>query len=286
MMLSATGRLVLAIHGGQEPGVDRRETKQLGRVEKYGFRLYPGRNDTGLVLVFDRYGRLVRDDAVPGISFVHGVGIDADDNVYVMSMAHRVLGGKPYYNEATDTLMKFPAGKGRIYSTRAPLKLKDPPKRPPDLIAKGGGRLGQAWVEGAEWFYGGVGYHGRHSRTDGYGCDCANCRFDLDHLARSFAPEVEHCSVAVLDSSGNVILRVGTYGNVDDGRPMVAAGGPAKPRSLGGDEVGLFYAPYVAAHTDRRLFIADPGNHRILAVKLDYAVTEKVALGRLGEGRH
>ena len=60
---------------------------------------------------------------------------------------------------------------------------------------------------------------------------------------------------------------------------LVTAGGPAKPRKLGGDEVGLFYAPYVAVHTDRRLFIADPGNARIVSVKLDYHVTERIRLG-------
>jgi len=278
MMVSAKGHLVLAVHGGQEPAADRRDTPKVFEGKKYSFRLFPGRNATGLVLVFDRRGRVIHDDALPGISFVHGVGIDAGDNIYVMSMAHRVLDGKGYYNEATDTLMKFRPGAGRIYSTRAPVKLAKPPDRPPDLLAKGGGRLGRAWVEGAEWFYGGVGYHGRHSRTDGYGCDCANSRFDMDYFGRSFAPEVEHCSVAVLDSAGNLIMRVGTYGNADDGRPINEAGGPPTPHALGGDEVALFYAPYLAVHTDRRLFVADPGNHRIVCVRLDYHTDEKVRL--------
>ena len=57
-----------------------------------------------------------------------------------------------------------------------------------------------------------------------------------------------------------------------------ASGGPAHPRSIGGDEVGLFYAPYVATHTDRRLFISDLGNHRLLSVKLGYHAEERIAL--------
>jgi len=65
---------------------------------------------------------------------------------------------------------------------------------------------------------------------------------------------------------------------VDDGKPLVADGGPPSPRSIGGDEVGLFHAAYVGTHTDRRLFIADAGNSRILSVKLDYHATERVAL--------
>ena len=89
---------------------------------------------------------------------------------------------------------------------------------------------------------------------------------------------MDRYSVAVLDSAGNVILRIGRFGNVDDGAPLIADGGPPKPRSIGGDEVGLFYAPYVATHTDRRLFIADVGNARIVSVRLDYHAGERVAL--------
>jgi D-serine deaminase-like pyridoxal phosphate-dependent protein len=77
--------------------------------------------------------------------------------------------------------------------------------------------------------------------------------------------------VAVLDANGNLITRVGTYGNVD-------SGGPDSKVPLAGDGVGLFYAPYVATHTDRRLFIADPGNARILSVKLGYHAEEKILL--------
>jgi hypothetical protein len=103
-------------------------------------------------------------------------------------------------------------------------------------------------------------------------------RAALDYFRRTFVPETQHCSVAVLDSNGNVILRIGQYGTVDDGVPLVKDGGPARPRSIGGDEVALFYAPFVATHSDCRLFIADPGNQRLLSVKLDYHATERVFL--------
>ena len=52
---------------------------------------------------------------------------------------------------------------------------------------------------------------------------------------------------------------------------------------LGGDEVSLFYAPYVATHTDRRLFIADPGNSRVLSVRLNYHTTDRVDLKDIKE---
>jgi hypothetical protein len=132
-----------------------------------------------------------------------------------------------------------------------------------------GAWIGQVWVEGAEWMYGGVGFNGFNAGPGG-GCDCYTSRFDLDDFARSFAPEVDHNSVAILDRNGNLVLRVGRYGNYDDGVPLVKDGASPRARSLGGDEVGLFHAQYVGTHTDRRLYIADAGNMRILSVKLDY----------------
>jgi len=47
--------------------------------------------------------------------------------------------------------------------------------------------------------------------------------------------------------------------------------------SVGGDEVALCYANYVATYTDHRLFIYDAANDRILSVKLDYHAEEVVA---------
>ena len=153
------------------------------------------------------------------------------------------------------------------------------PKRPADVV---GGPLGRAWVEGAQWFYGGVGLGGFNPSYAGGGCSCWNCRFALDDFARCFAPELDLCSVAVLDTAGNLILRVGRYGNVDDGRPLVPEGGPAAPRSMGGDETALFYPLFVATDTDPRLFIADIGNVRLLSVKLEYHATEKAPMKDAG----
>ena len=85
-------------------------------------------------------------------------------------------------------------------------------------------------------------------------------------------------SVGVLDANGNEILRIGQYGNVEDGLPLVREGGPPSPRSIGGDEVGLMHPQMLAAESDRRLFVSDLGNARIASVKLEYRAEEKVAL--------
>jgi hypothetical protein len=234
------------------------------------------------VNIWDRHGKLVHADTLQGMAFSNGIGLDNRDNIWVMASAAHVMDGRPYFNPQAGTVMKFAAGSGRILATHrsvpVPLPGGDRPKRAPDLQARGGGRLGNAWVKGAEWFYGGVGFHGRSHASPAYGCDCWNARFALDYFSRTFAPETDHYSVAVLDCSGNLILRVGKYGNVDDGVPLVPEGGPPNPRSIGGDEVALFHPCFLGTHTDRRMFIADWGNARILSVKLGYHAEEKVAL--------
>lgn len=235
--------------------------KVKGRVFKPKF--YPGRLYFGEVHIFDRHGKAIHQDVVPGLPDLYGVGVDKNDNLYLMGSPTRVLDGKRYHNEMTGTLMKFRPGKGRIITTsRAvpfPISKGMGPKRSADGM-KGSTSF---WVEGAEWKYGGVGFCGKNSTYAMGGCACFNSRFYLDYFARSFAPEIQRCKVAVLDANGNLILRVGRYGNVD-------SAGPKSLVPLGGDEVGLFYAPYVATYTDRYLWIADPGNQRVVSVRLDY----------------
>jgi len=261
----------------------RTKAKYVHRDKKYLPKVFPGRLMGGrcgatCLHVWDRHGKLIYEDAAPGQCDLYGVGIDEHDNLYMMSSAPRMLPTRPprrYPDPTAGSLIKFPRGKGLVLTTgkrpKIPLPESQYPKRPFDTS---GGNQGLAWMVDAEWLYGGVGYSGGNIG----GCSCWNARFALDYFARSFAPEVTRYSVAVLDSAGNLILRTGRYGNVDDGAPLVANGGPPNPRKLGGDEVALFHAPYLATHTDRRLFIADPGNGRILSVRLGYHATRKIAL--------
>ena len=182
------------------------------------------------------------------------------------------------------TVIKLKPKQSRVVSSKSRVSIPLPQtQRPQRDIDVRSSTAGAAWVEGAEWLYGGVGYGGFNTSRAGGGCHCWNSKFALDLLARSFAPEMDHYSVAVLDSAGNLILRIGKYGNVDDGVPLVRDGGPANPRSIGDDEVSLFHAAFVATHTDRRLFIADGGNARIVSVKLGYHATETVRMNDVEE---
>lgn len=278
MMVNASGKIIVSIHGGQENDIDRKLTEE----EKNNFKVnaYRGRGNSGLVWIFDKHGKLIADDALPGISFTHGVGLDKDDNIYVMAMANRLIKGKRYFNYSTDTVIKFSAMKGKVYSESTnpafvalPFSSENKPKRSPDIDFHGGGRIGKCWVDGAEWFFGGVGFNGRNEKTvePPMGCDCHNSRFALDYFARSFATELGRYSVAIVDSSGNLITRVGKYGNAD-------SQGPNSLVPLGDDEVGLMHSNYVATLSDKFLFIADIGNQQIVMVKLNYHLSEFLTL--------
>ncbi len=240
---------------------------------------FPGRLRWAEIHVWDAQGKLLYEDAVPGMALTDGLALDREDNIYLMAAANRVEKDTEPYLPHAETLIKVKPKAAKVISASKskntePLPPGQRPKRAPDLTR---GSLEKAWVEGAEWLYGGVGFGGFNVSPEN-GCACWNARFALDLFARSFAPEVDRFSVAVLDANGNLMTRIGSYGNVEDGKPLIQEGGPAQTRSIGGDEVALFHAAYLATHSDRRLFIADAGNGRILSVKLGYRKEVRVPL--------
>lgn len=280
--VSVKGNLVVQCFNGASfsPTGDRNSARAGKTVDddgrKYTPRLYPGRRRWGEIHVWDKHGQTVHEDAVPGMGITDGVAIDKDDNVYVLTNPTRTPDGKSVLNPKTETLIKFRPKKGKVLSTlkkgNVPVPLTDAEALKKPLHLKGH-YMGGAWAQNAEWFYGGVGYAGGR-------CICWNARFALDYLARSFVPEPDHFSVAVLDTNGNLILRIGQYGNVEDGKPITQDKVIKESRSIGGDETAIMHACYVAAETDRRLFIADAGNRRILSVKMDYHKEEKIPLSK------
>jgi hypothetical protein len=238
--------------------------------------VYPGRAMSGrgggiFIHVWDKHGKMIIDDAVSGIADnAYGLGLDPDDNVYALIAATRVYNGKKFFNDMSGTMAKFVSKKVKILSDsdKAPIKLpkNQQPQRPPDL---NNAAQANSWIEsGVDWMFGGVGFCGKNM---GIGCACFNCRFAFDYFNRSFAPEIDRYSVAIIDANGNLITRVGQYGNAD-------SAGPKSLVPLGGDEVGLVHGAYVAVHTDKRLFIADPDNARIVSVRLQYHASESLPL--------
>jgi hypothetical protein len=289
MSVSARGHLAMSCVSRAEPASKQVGVKaRVGDIEgkPYMPELWPGRARWQELHIWDAHGKLVYEDAAPGTTLLCGTAVDNDDNLYILADSTRAYDGKKYFNEMTGTLMKFKPRKGRIVSqSRGPVPLSPEaaPKRPVDVA---GGFTGAGWVEGADWMFGAAGWFGFNTARVGGGCDCWHSRFCLDYLNRSFVPETERYSVAVLDSNGNVIVRIGQYGNVDDGVGLVKEDAAPNAKSLAAagrgdapcDEVGLIHPAYVGVQTDRRLFIHDAGNSRIASVKLNYHTDEKVAL--------
>jgi hypothetical protein len=282
MGVSAAGNVVVSCinpnDAREKARMKEKNVHDEGTKSVYSPRVYPGRNMGWETHVYDVHGRLIKDDVAPGIGVSNFVQIDRENNVYLLAASTPYLDGKPYFNGRGCTLMKIRPGKVKVISAEAtPIPLPDAakPNRSPDMTRP------ICWVEGADWLFGPVGADGHYG--SGGRCSCyVNARFALDYFGRSFAPEVDRFRVVVLDTNGNVILRIGRYGNVDDGLPLVKEGGPPTPASIGGDEVAIMHTMNLAVHSDRRLFLADIGNQCIRSVKLDYHRAETVPLGARG----
>ena len=287
MNVSPSGNLVVSCYNQSQAADRRGEASEIQDAAKitagraYTPRMFPGRLRWNEVHVWDKHGLLLFEDAVPGATMMDGLAIDKDDCIYLLAAPNRVFNGQPYFLGRAETLIKTQPLRAKLASGKRgiPVPLQPKPDRPQDLARSPDGPI---WIDGQQWLYGGVGFGGFNVGKGGGGCACWHARFSLDYFGRSFAPEVDHFTVAVLDSAGNLILRVGQYGNVDDGVPLVKDD-RMEPRSIGGDETALFHAAYVATHTDNRLFIADAGNARIASVKLGYHVTRVVPIQPLVE---
>lgn len=231
--------------------------------------MFPGRLESSTSIcihVWDKHGKQRLVDIVPGAPKADGVYMDINDNVYLQATPPRKINNKELDDGMSSTLFKFKANKGRFLSAgEAPVPI------PPSEIPKRSQDMRGMWAENYEWVYGGVGYGGFNGSRVGGGCACWFTRFKLDYFSRSFTPEPMQYSVSVLDSKGNLITRIGKYGNAD-------SAGPKSKEPLGGDEVGFFHPSFVGTHTDHRLFVSDIGNERIVCIKLDYHVNKIVPI--------
>jgi hypothetical protein len=236
---------------------------------KYIPGIFPGRRRFAEIHVFDKHGKPVDMDIVgQGTPNVHDLKMDSRGDVYLLSAMNRTYGEKQFH-PLTGCVIKFKRGKGRFLSPNGEIGLTA------DLKPAAAQQINGYWVQDAEWIYPGIGF----ARNAGP-CTCWFCGFDVDTFGRSFIPARIRNQVAVLDANGNLIMHVGKYGNVDDGVPLVedTRYRTEKPRSIGGDEVAIMHTNFTGVHSDRRLFISDTGNGRILSVKLGYHTEARLPL--------
>ncbi|PCJ56896.1 MAG: hypothetical protein COA79_17305 [Planctomycetota bacterium] len=285
MSISRKGNLIVSCVNAatQTRGPHYRRKTNVAKLDtkNYSLSLHAGRLANESLHMWDKHGKILHKDVAPGLGRLDGVWIDNNNKIFVMSVLHRMLDGKKYYNNRGETLMKLTPNKSKFVSSSkrldyVPLQLNknNHPKKPHDLYG-----LGNVWTEGVSWFYGGVGFAGKNTGGDAEsGCCCWHSNFVIDGFSRSFAPVVDQYRVDILDSNGNLIYKLGKYGNVDDGLPLNKKGGPKSPISIGGDEVSLFHACYVATDSNNRIFIVDIGNGRVVSVKIGYQKTEVINL--------
>jgi hypothetical protein len=146
------------------------------------------------------------------------------------------------------TLEQFPAG--RIVG----LWEDDPPEDPTHRVHKWRVRL-----VGALWSYGGVAPISASYTS----CTCLKSSFDLDPYERCFVPAAHTCTVNVIDGNGNVIARLGGYGNLDS---------LALEKELG------FNLPRSVAVADEAIWVHDIGNRTIVRAALGYHTEQTVPI--------
>jgi sugar lactone lactonase YvrE len=164
------------------------------------------------------------------------------------------------------SVFKFSPKGGTFWTAGAPAKGGKNPRpagAPADAVEYRHGYFRKVvWGSGAEWRYRGFGIN--VNRTESWGdpaCSCYNGRFGIDEHDRLFVPDAFRFTVTVLDTAGNEIARIGTYGNVD---------APAEKIPLA--------SPNAVASMKDTAYIIDRKNRRIAVVKLKFAAEASCAI--------
>lgn len=156
------------------------------------------------------------------------------------------------YVTSYGSVFKIPPDGGGFVWGKAPEGAETPAedvvRKPRVVWEPGHNSKMKATCENVTWqFFGGSPLPGTYGR-----CICTGIAFDVDDHARVFVPDAYRMCVHVLDANGNVIARIGGYGNQDDARDGRLAF--ARPRSV--------------SVIDGDITIADPQNGRTVTVAL------------------
>lgn len=280
----------------------RREHKE--ELLKAGFKVPPdkgkrnvftrGASRASLLYVLSPEGKLKTMNALPGLGLSNGIRIGRRGEVYV-SMACQPLGmkspegmaeGTKWDGKIWGTLVKFDSRYGKFPVGRVSGSWDE---AKPGKVTHYYSRNGEVSFENMAWDYPGV--SPQPLGGGAAGCTCWRSAFDLDKFDRSFVPSSHTCTVTVLDSNGNIILKIGAYGNADsrgkDSAVIDPENGEFRPRREGDpkDLVSPLAKPEIAflepseiAVTDEALYVVDRGNERIVRVELKSHVEETLAL--------
>ena len=252
----------------------------------------------GYVDVYSPEGKLLKEKLIDNLPYASGgISVDAADNIYIGVNFRPEMGanffpkgfekistepwlyykktrGMPwdlvYYNTYLfyyGGVVKFSPEGGKFYIWRtndkhgAPVTPR-PADAPENLPVRRAGYLSEKMViQGAEWHFNGASPIPTSGESWGDpSCTCWNIRLQSDPYGRVFIPDCFRFAVNVLDTAGNLITRIGRYGNADD-------------ISKGAD---IFFAwpAYVDLGEDR-LYVSDVNANCLTVVDLKYTA-EKI----------
>jgi hypothetical protein len=118
-------------------------------------------------------------------------------------------------------------------------------------------------VTGPVWQYHGVSPSSIGENWGDDMCSCLAQRFSVDDFGMTYLPDALSFSVIILDANKNEILRFGDYGNPDQ-----EGTGSRRPVP----DIPLAW-PMFVTKVNNSVYVSDPGNRRIVKVKLDYSKT-------------
>jgi hypothetical protein len=171
-----------------------------------------------------------------------------------------------FYMLSIGSLFKFPPTGGKIVVDKTTAVAKVPVGNldgfnvPPQQVD--GMYRHAISVTGPVWQY-----LGASPCPDSYGgleieCSCITLRFAVDDFGMIYLPDQFSSSVMLLDNNKNEILRIGEYGNPDQKGTGSSRPNPAIPLA----------SPRFVTKVNDSVYISDPGNRRIVRVKMGFSV--------------
>jgi DNA-binding beta-propeller fold protein YncE len=258
-------------------------------------RIYHSAFFGSLLKVYSPEGKLKCLSALPGLGSSNGVRIGRSGAVYIALECKPAGGvgpegiapGSKFNGGIWGTLVKFDSALNKYPVGKIEGRWREKVKGKPTHRWGGHGARdhNDVRMKNMHWDYGGV------SPLMQGGCVCIKSIFDLDGFERVFVPAMQTCTVNVLDANGNIVVRLGGYGNADcrgkDSPVPDPKTGELRPRRpddpkdlkspLSEPNLGFIHPNFIAV-TDEAVYVNDRGNERIVRAKLGYHAEETVTV--------
>lgn len=213
-------------------------------------------------------GKLINASLVTLDAFFGGLAVDSKGNLYLgVQVAPKDELVPEFFNKnlPPDTTAHHPRQAYRQYGAVVKFGPEGGSIEPGDGGYLGGRGTAPVPVRlvGAKWYHRGGSIPVRGGDYGAY-CHCETSRFGIDGFDRLFVPDIPRFSVRVLDSAGNQIAEIGSYGNMDNRGPKSDHPTP-----------GIAYSwPLAAQVSDGVLYVADVTNRRVVAARLTAAASD------------